>query len=259
MEPLRLGVPVVVLAGVLGATAPLQAIERVVRFANQPAGRTTGLQGVYLCDAAPSLTTPAEKDGELWFFTKEGRFSRSPRGGFSLQALSEASGARSNEGVYWIEKDRLKLAMVGGTVLADVAFAHAPAEHVIGPIGSSPSAPRLTIERKETQDLVLGGLKAVPARPVKAGTRFDAVYARVADPRDGQWTFRADGHFSRENSAAAGAAVVSTGTYAFEEYTLRLVLAGGEVQTLTVAAVGDTDEAGRPETLWCEGARLRRQ
>lgn len=266
MEPTRRGVPVVMLAAVLGAAATPEAAsaaaataavttERVYRFATIPAGRTAGLQGVFLRELPPADPAAGESAGELWFFTREGRFSRSPVGGYSLDRLVAAPSARGTEGVYWMEGDRLVLAMAGGSVLSDLSFAQPQVEHVIGPIGSSPSAPRVTLERKQAPGYLIGGFKTLPVRGVPAGTRFDATYAQVSGAREHRWVFQADGRFSRESSAGAGA----SGTYAFAEHTLTLTLSTGATEALTLAAEGEIDAAGRPEAMWCAGTRLRRE
>jgi hypothetical protein len=265
MEPTRRSVPGVVLAAVLGtvacpeaataaSAATTVAAEREYRFAKSPSGRTQGLQGVYQREVPPADPASGEAAGELWFFTREGRFSRSPKGGYNLDRLAAALSARGTEGVYWMEGDRLVLAMAGGSVLSDLSFAQPQVEHVIGPIGSSPSAPRVTLERKQAPGFLIGGFKTLPVRGVSAGTRFDAGYAQVSGAREHRWVFHADGRFSRESTAAAA----TSGTYTFSEHTLTLTFATGATEALTVAAEGEIDAAGRPEALWCEGTRLRR-
>jgi len=241
----------------MAAVSPGQSAERTYGFPPPLEGVKAGLHGAYLrLEPGSGESTPG---GELWFFTKEGRFSRTPRGGFDLKNFSTAPTARGNEGLYGIKGDTLLLVMAGGTVRAEIAFARKAAGHVIGPLGSTPSAPRVMIERKESDDLVIGGMPAVPVRGFKRDGRLSCAYGDSDPAGGGGLRFYADGRFERRLPGSTGATPIITGTYGLIDHTLTLKDSHGVVEKLTVAAIGEDDADGCPEFLWCEDRRLPRR
>jgi len=241
----------------VAAVSQGQTVERTYGFPAPLEGVKVGLHGAYLRHEAGS--GESAPGGELWFFTKEGRFSRTPRGGFDFKGFPTAPTARGNEGLYGIRGDNLLLLMAGGKVRAEIAFARKAPEHVIGPIGSTPSAPRVTIERRESDELVIGGVASVPARGFKRDARLACAYGDPGASGGGTFRFYADGRFERQLAGTAGAPAILTGTYEVIDHTLTLKDSRGVVEKLTVAAVGEDDAEGCPEFLWCEDRRLARR
>jgi len=241
----------------MAAVSQGQMVERTYGLPAPLEGVKLGLHGAYLrLEAGSGEAAPG---GELWFFTKEGRFSRTPRGGFDFKGFPTAATARGNEGLYGVKGDKLLLVMAGGKVRAEIAFARKAAEHVIGPMGSTPSAPRVTIERRESDELVIGGLAAVPVRGFKPDARLMCAYGGSGPSGGGTLRFYADGRFERHPPGGTGETAIVTGTYGLNEHTLTLKDSRGVEEKLTVAAVGEDDADGCPEFLWCEDRRLPRQ
>ena len=240
----------------MAAVSQGQTVERTYGFPAPLEGVKVGLHGAFLrLEAGGGDSAPG---GELWFFTKEGRFSRTPRGGFDFKGFPTVPTARGNEGLYGIKGDKLLLVMAGGTVRAEIAFARKPAGHVIGPMGSTPSAPRVTIERKESDDLVIGGMPSVLVRGFKRDGGLSCAYGDSGPSGFGSLRFYADGRFERRLPGGVGSNEIITGTYSLVDHTLTLKDSRGVMEKLTVAAVGEDDSDGCPEFLWCEDRRLPR-
>lgn len=221
-------------------------------FAARPAGKTAGLEGVWLRVESFYFGGSLSLNNQGWFFTKDGRVSRSPSGGFDFQALAAAEEARTSDGVYWIEDDKLFVTWAGESEPTEYSFARKPGELVIGGIGST------------------------PVEGFKRGWRADAAYEGGASVGGGAVAssttiiLRRDGTFSRDSigsiSATAARTEVSAyaqtnaaGTYEFDGYTLTLTERDGTVTKHTVFAFSDRDAQGAPEYMWRDGGMMRRQ
>ncbi|MEY3775911.1 MAG: hypothetical protein RLZZ129_2691 [Verrucomicrobiota bacterium] len=188
---------------------------------------------------------------EAWFFTSNGRFSRSPSGGLTLAELAAKPGAGKEEGTYRIEN---------GELIMDWADGRAPW--------------RSPYEGHE-KSLSIGGQFASRQSGFVRGWRLDGAYEGGASVGGGAVSssntlrFRLDGTFSRAgvvnvssigrtSEVSGGATSGASGTYEFDEFSLILRENGAESR-VTVLMFGAVDQAGRPEQLFYGGGMLRRQ
>ncbi len=234
--------------------APREAKAQGAAFPEVPAGKTAGLEGAYLRTTSSFFNGRISLTQEGWFFTPNGRFSRTPTGGFDPEAFAVTRDARKQDGVYWIEDGKLVLRWARG------------------------GKDTLHEFERAGESLKIGGLAATRVRGFERGWRAEVSYegggsaggggASVSSARslhlhaDGSFGASATGAVGTESAAvAAGAASgsVTGGTYEFDGYTLRLRHADGREELRTVFGYGERDERGAPEHLWREGTLLRRR
>ncbi|MCC6414783.1 MAG: hypothetical protein IT582_02610 [Opitutaceae bacterium] len=217
--------------------------------ASRPEGAKAGIEGVFLRVESFFMGTSLTLSNQAWFFTKDGKFSRAPSGGFSFKGFEPK---RNSDGTYWV---------AGGKI----TFAYAD--------GSKP----LTYDfQNKGDELKWGGLGASRVEGFPKGWRFDGVYEGGASIGGGAMAsssaveFRRDGTYAREGVANVGnttsQSVVSggaqsrgAGTYAFDGYTLTLKPNDGAAVSYTVIAFGEKDAAGRPEYIYRDGTMMKRQ
>ena len=212
-----------------------------------PVGAEMPIDGVFLTVRS---WMSGSVDMEAWFFTRNGRFSRSPRGGISLQALATQRAPGEAEGTYWIEDGELVLAWSDGR------------EPWRSPYNADPNA------------LVIGTQFASKWSGFPKGWRLDGAYQGGASIGGGALSsssmlvFRSDGSYSRQavvnmssegrsSSLSSGGMGEATGTYEFDEFSLTLRENGTEV-TYTVFGYGERDAEGRPEQLFWERLLMSR-
>lgn len=218
----------------------------------RPEGAKGGLQGAWLRTETFYWSGSLSLSNHGWFFTKNGRFSRAPAGGFDFNAFEKAEKAGGLDGVYWITGDKLILRWADGSKDLEYDF-----------------------ERKG-DELKFGGIGAVPVQGFKKGWRLDGEYEGGASFGGGAiassntLVFRKDGTFARSSvgsfvsrgdttSVSGGSQSESAGTYEFNGYTLTLKLTDGSTVSHTVLAFGDKDGAGRPEYIYRDGTMMRNQ
>ncbi|AOS44725.1 Agenet domain protein [Lacunisphaera limnophila] len=228
-----------------------QAVESY-KLPVRPAGAQAGLEGAYLRVETYYFGSSLSLNNQGWFFTKDGRFSKSPAGGFDLAAFAQTADLRQTDGTYWIADGKITFAWADG------------------------SAPTVTDFKREKDDLFWGGLGSTRVEGFTKGWRFDGEYEGGASIGGGALmssttlTFARDGTFRRgsvssfkavsDHSVVSGGATdEADGSYEFNGHTLTLVTKGGETQAFTVFAFGDRDEAGRPDYIYRDGTMMRRQ
>ena len=243
-----------VLAAEPANNPPAAAAPKTYAFPEAPVGKTAGLEGAYLRVTSSFWNGRISLTHEGWFFTANGRFSRTPPGGFDALAFAKADVARRQDGVYWLEDGKLMLRWANGG--KDTAYAFT----------------------RDESGWKIGGLAATPVPGFDRGWRIDALYegggtatgggASVSSSKslhlrsDGSFGASATGSASTESPAvSAGAASGSTaaGTYEFDGYTLLLRHADGREERRTVFGYGERDARGAPEFIWREGTMLRRR
>ncbi len=221
-------------------------------FPARPAGATAGLDGVWLRVETYFFGTSLSIKNEGWFFTPNGRVSKSPTGGFDPKAFATTEQAQGSDGIYWIADGKLTIAWAKGSKPTVYSF-----------------------ERKGAE-LVISGIGATPVQGMKKGWRADVAYEGGASIGGGALAssttiiFRKDGTYSRDSigsiSSAGTRVEVSAysqaseaGKYEFDGYTLTLTQKDGVVSKYTVFAFSDRDQQGAPEYLWRDGGMMRRQ
>ncbi len=212
-----------------------------------PVGAEMPIEGVFL---TVRTWMSGSVDMEAWFFTRNGRFSRSPRGGISLQALATQQTPGEAEGTYWIEDGQLVLAWADGR------------EPWRSPYDADANA------------LTIGTQFASKWSGFPKGWRLDGAYEGGASIGGGAssssntFVFRSDGSYSRQvvvnvssegrsSSVSTGGMGEAAGTYEFDEFSLTLKENGTEV-TYTVFGYGERDAEGRPEQLFWERLLMSR-
>ena len=238
-----------------GASAPaVPAPQETFPWPERPAGAKAGLDGAFLRVESWFFNGRVTLENQGWFFTKDGRVARTPRGGFEAKAFAAAKQARKTDGVYWIEGDKLFVKWANKAKVEEHKFA------------------------RKGDDLEIGGLFASRAGSFKKGWRADVSYEGGATASGGgvfvasssTLTFRRDGTFSRHAIGSAsmatthgtvggGSAGTADGTYEFEGYTLTLKHAEGREERFTVFGAFGRDSQGAPDHLWREGTMLERQ
>lgn len=221
-------------------------------FPARPAGAKAGIEGAFLRVETFYSGSSLSLSNQGWFFTKDGRFSKAPRGGFDLKEFATTTEPRKTDGSYWIADGKITFAWASG------------------------SKPTVYDFKVEGDDLKWSGLGSVRVEGFKKSWRFDGEYSGGASIGGGALAssntivFRADGTYSRESvasfKAASDRSVVSggstgaaAGTYAFDGFTLSLTATDGTVQAFTVFAFGHNDAAGRPEYIYRDGQMMKRR
>lgn len=236
-------------AGTTAVAAPQQSFP----WPERPARAKAGLEGAYLRVQSWFFNGRVTLENEGWFFTREGRVAKTPKGGFDAQALLAAKEARRSDGVYWIEGDKLFLHWARGGKIE---------EH--------------KLERKG-RDLEIGGLFASRAESFKKGWRADASYEGGATAVGGgtfvaasnTLALRRDGTFGRSAIGSASVATIdgtigggssgtSEGTYEFDGFTLTLNHADGRTERFTVFGALGRNNQGAPDYLWRDGQMMKR-
>lgn len=218
----------------------------------RPAGAKSGLQGAWFRVETFYWSGRLSLNNQGWFFTKDGRFSRAPTGGFDFKTFTAAEQAKKTDGVYWITGDKITLQWADGSKASEYEFA------------------------RKGDEIVLGGLGGVPVKGFKRGWRLDGEYEGGASFGGGAvansntLVFRKDGTFARSSigsirssgegtTVSAGSQSESAGAYEFDGYTLTLTYTDGTVKAHTVFAFSDEDGEGRPEYIYRDGTMMRNQ
>ena len=235
------------------ASAPAAAqAPTTFPFPERPAGKRAGLEGAFLRVQSWYFNGRLSLTNEGWFFTKQGRVSLTPLGGFSVAEFDQRAEARKTDGVYWIEDSRLVVRWANQSKLDEYDF-----------------------EQKPDGSLTLNGLAATPVDGFPRGWRIDAEYEGGATysgggsflassntlrlHRDGTFGGESIGSLSTQaggQSVGSSSANASSGTYEFDGYTLTLHHADGRHERRTVFAFGDRDPQGAPQFIWREGTML---
>ena len=235
-----------------GATTAGGKAATVLTFPARPDGAKAGLQGAWLRVETFYWSGRLSLNNHGWFFTKDGRFSKAPKGGFDFKAFSAAEQANKTDGVYWINGDKITLQWADGSKATEYSF-----------------------ERKG-DEIVLGGVGSTPVKGFKRGWRLDGEYEGGASFGGGAvansntLVFRKDGTFARSSigsirstgegtTVSAGSQSEAAGTYEFDGYTLTLTYADGTATAHTVFAFSDEDGEGRPEYIYRDGTMMRNQ
>jgi hypothetical protein len=238
----------------VAGAAVTAAPEPTFAFPAQPAGKKAGLEGAYLRVVSWYFNGNYSLTNEGWFFTKEGRFSKSPVGGFDFKAFAETKTARKSDGVYWIEGGKIFLAWADGTKRSDYSFA----------------------VKKDA--LEIGGIAATRVEGFTRGWRADAHYEGGATAR-GAGSFissaqslrlRRDGTFGFDAIGGVNATTATTsvsgssssetkGTYEFDGHTLTLKHTDGRLEKRTIFAFSDRNAQGAPAYLWRDGSMMHRR
>lgn len=218
----------------------------------RPAEAKAGLEGAWLRVETFYWNGSSSLSNQGWFFTKDGRFSKAPAGGFDFKTFAAAGQAGKSDGVYWITGDKITLRWANGSKPSEYAFARKGAE------------------------IVLAGLGSTPVEGFKRGWRLDGKYEGGASFGGGAvassntLVFRKDGTFARSSigsisskgsgtEVSAGSQSESAGTYEFDGYTLKLGYTDGTGKSHTVFAFGDLDGEGRPEYIYRDGTMMKRR
>lgn len=233
-----------------GSDAAGQPVEKLA-FTAKPAGVKAGLEGAFLRVETFYWSGSLSLNNQGWFFTKDGRFSRAPVGGFNFKEFATAA-PRKSDGTYWIEGDKIFLQWADGSQTTEYSFA------------------------RKGGELTLGGIGAIPVKGFKKSWRLDGEYEGGASLGGGAIAssntvvFRKDGTFSRASVASfrttsdrstvsGGSQGEAAGTYEFDGYTLTLTETGAEPRKFTVFAFSDEDIAGRPEYIYRDGTMMKRR
>jgi hypothetical protein len=229
-----------------GAAAP-QPQAGAGSWPAAPTGASTPIEGVFL---TVRTWMSGSVDMEAWFFTRNGRFSRAPQGGVTLQALATRQTPGKGEGTYWVEGSELVLAWADGR------------------------EPWRSSYKADPNSLIIGTQFASKWSGFPKGWRFDGAYEGGASISGGALSsssslvFRGDGTFSRQavlnvssegraSSVSGGATGGAVGTYEFDEFSLALTENGTSAR-YTVFGYGERDAAGRPDQIFWQGLLLRR-
>lgn len=227
-----------------------QPVEKFTLVA-RPAGAKAGLEGAFLRVETFYSGTSLSLSNQGWFFTKDGRFSKAPRGGFDPKAFAAAAPAGKGEGTYWIAAGKITFAWADG------------------------SKPTVQDFQDKGDELVWGGLGATRVEGFPKGWRLEGEYEGGASVGGGALmssttiTYFKDGTFRRGSVASfktesdrsvvsGGASGEGRGTYEFDGFTLTMT-ENGQTSRYTVFAFSDKDAAGRPEYIYRDGTMMRRQ
>lgn len=221
------------------------------QFPKRPAGAQAGIEGAFLRVETSYFGSSLSINSQGWFFTKDGRFSKAPKGGFDLRAFAQAP-AGKNDGTYWIADGKITFAWADGR------------------------PPEVRDFENKGNELRWAGLGSTRVQGFKKGWRFDGEYEGGASVGGGALmssttiAFSRDGTFRRgsvssvrmtgeRTTVSGGAQSEAAGTYEFDGFTLTLKTKEGEEQKFTVFAFGDVDAAGRPQHIYRDGGMMRRQ
>lgn len=233
--------------------APVPAPPETFPWPERPAGAKGGLEGAYHRVQSWFFDGRVSFENEGWFFAKNGRVARTPRGGFDAKAFAAAKEARRTDGVYWLEGGKLFVKWANKPKVEEHKFA------------------------RKGDDLEIGGLFAARVQGFKKGWRADASYEGGATAGGGgsfvassnTLILRRDGTFTR---SAMGSAIVATsadtfvgsaaseaaGSYEFDGHTLTLKHADGRTERFTVFGAFARNAAGAPDYLWRDGQMMKR-
>jgi hypothetical protein len=246
--PDRIRLPNVPPANTTRADAGTPVRAATLNWPGLPPGADTPIAGVF-------MTVRTWMNGgvtiEAWFFTPNGRFSRSPTGGLSLAELASKPHPTREEGSYRIENGQLVMEWADGRT------------------------PWRSNYDRNSPSLSIGGQFASRQSGFPKGWRLEGAYEGGASVGGGALSssntmvFKSDGTFSRAavvnlssvgrtTEVAGGSASAANGTYEFDEFTLILRENGAEVRS-TVFAYGARDAGGRPEQIFREGLMLKRR
>lgn len=229
---------------------PVRKAAEPYRFPTRPAGAKAGLEGAFLRVQTYYWGTRLSLTNEAWFFSKDGRFSKSPEGGFALDDLESTKAPRKTDGSYWIKDGTITLAWADGSTPTEESFA------------------------REDGAFTIGGSGLSRVKGFKQGWRFDGVYEGGASitgmAASSTLVFRKDGTVGNSSVAtfsttsdvstvSGGSQGESAGTYVFDGFTLTLNLGDGGEKKYTVFAFSDEDAEGRPLYLYSEGTMMKRQ
>jgi hypothetical protein len=249
----RIRLPGTAAAGADGK--PVAAVNaRATTFAwpARPDGAKGGLQGAWLRLETYYWNGSLSLSNYGWFFTKSGRVSRAPSGGFNFDDFEKTTQAGKEDGVYWIAGDKITIRWADGSKDWEYTF------------------------DKKGDELVLDGTGATPVEGFKPGWRLEGEYEGGASLGGGALAssstivFRKDGTFARSSISSfkstgdtteisGGSQSAAAGTYEFNGYTLTLKLNDGATTPYTVFAFGGKDGEGRPEYIYRDGTMMRNQ
>ncbi|MET0261989.1 MAG: agenet domain-containing protein [Rariglobus sp.] len=218
----------------------------------RPDGAKSGLQGAWLRMETYYWSGSLSFSNYGWFFTKSGRVSRAPSGGFDFAEFEKAEKAGKEDGVYWITGDKITIRWADGSKDWEYTFA------------------------RKGNEITLDGIGGTPVEPFKRSWRLDGEYEGGASLGGGALAssstvvFRKDGTFARSSissfkstgdttQVSGGSQSEAVGTYEFDGYTLTLKLNDGTATRYTVFAFGDKDGEGRPEYIYRDGTMMRNQ
>lgn len=240
-------------AAAKGASAVAKAPEETFPWPERPTGAKAGIEGAFLRVQSWFFNGRISLENQGWFFTKEGRVAKTPKGGFDVKALAKAPAARKTDGVYWIEGDKLFVRWANKTKPEEQKFA------------------------RKGDDLEIGGLFASHAPPFKKDWRAEVTFQGGATASGGgsfasnsnTLSLHRDGTFGRSTTGSVSVSTAdgtrgsssssaSEGTYEFDGYTLTLKHADGREERLTVFGTFGHDAQGAPEHLWREGTMMQR-
>lgn len=215
----------------------------------RPANAKAGLEGAYLRVESFFMGTSLTLKNEGWFFTKDGKFSKTPQGGFSFKDFAPK---RKSDGTYWITGGKITFAFADG------------------------SKPLVYDFENTGNEIKWGGVGATRVEGFKPGWRLEGAYEGGSSIGGGALmssstiVFRRDGTYARESIAniqstssksvvSGGTQTAAVGTYAFDGFTLTLKPNDAPAANYTVFAFGDKDAAGRPEYIYRDGVMMKRQ
>ncbi len=230
-----------------GGSDPAGKVVEKLTIAARPAGAKAGIEGAFLRVETSYFNGRLSLNNQGWFFTKDGKFSKAPKGGFTFKGFAPS---RKTDGTYWIANGKITLAFADG------------------------SAPREYDFEDKGDEVSWNGLGSTRVDGFAKGWRFDGEYEGGASLGGGTATsttitFARDGTFRRGSvgsvastsagtRVSAGASSEAAGTYEFDGYTLTMN-EGGKTAKYTVFAFSDKDAAGRPEYIYRDGTMMKRQ
>jgi len=219
----------------------------------RPAGAKAGIEGAFLRVESSFFNGRASINNYGWFFTKDGRVAKNPKGGFDAQAFSKAPTARKTDGVYWIEGEKLFVRWANKAKVEEHKFARKGDDLEIGSLFAS----RAPVFKKGWRaDVSFEGGAAI-----SGGGSFAASSNTLSFRRDGTFGRTAIGSVSvatRDGTHGSSSTSASDGTYEFDGYTLTLKHADGREESFTVFGAFSRDAQGAPEYLWREGTMMQR-
>lgn len=217
----------------------------------RPDGAKGGLQGAWLRMETYYWNGSLSLSSYGWFFTKSGRVSRAPGGGFNFSDFEKTAKAGKEDGVYWITGDKITIRWADGSKDWEYSF------------------------EKKGNELWLDGTGATPVEGFKTGWRLDGEYEGGASLGGGTLAssstvvFRKDGTFARSSISSfksgdttqisGGSQSASAGTYEFNGHTLTLTPNDAAATRYTVFGFGDKDSEGCPEYIYRDGTMMRNQ
>ena len=238
-----------------GAAKPAAVVDpkaKTFAWPTRPADAKSGLQGAWLRMETYYWSGSLSFSNYGWFFTKGGRVSRAPSGGFNFDEFEKAEKAGKEDGVYWFTGDKITIRWADGSKDWDLAF------------------------EKKGDGIVLDGIGGTTVEAFKKGWRLEGEYEGGASLGGGAIAssstvvFHKDGTFGRSSISSfkttgdttqisGGSQSEAAGTYEFNGHTLTLKLNDGTATSYTVFAFGDKDGEGCPEYIYRDGTMMRNQ